>query len=621
MKSGTFNKIIMRGGTLDVNGTILCGNEVLSGGTSNSGFINRLAGTLNFGPGSLVEFNRTSGINSAMPLATWDATSTIRVINCTGATGLTSWSAGTHSLGNVVIDASGMNIPVYNLGFSSATALLVNEIKGDFTVLNANGKIITLAAITAANNTQAQTINFRGNISVSNTAEFRAFNYTGSGSGSGTATWNFEKNVTLPLVGVSINSGTAHTMNFTGAVPQTLNLSGFATNGIFSLTVNNAGNGVTLNNNTGNLKNITLTNGKLTLGNFNVFAGYNSGTVSATAGSWIVTNGTGVLTVNNITAGNTLPIGNAKYNPVLIENGSGHSWSAKVSDGITADPGFNTDKAVLVTWEITPSVNPPAAGVDITFQFDETTQTGPLFNIGTNIQAWRRPSSIWITSGAPSAAGGTVGARSVKITGLTGFSSYGLSNIDGPLPVSLLSFSGERRNTNNVLSWSTATEVNNLGFEVNRSVDGVNYTLVGFVNTKAPGGNSTNLLNYSFTDINPVGKKHYYRLRQIDIDNHSRLSNIVLIKGDIPLTLTIEGLFPNPASSVLNVILHSATRETVTLAVTDVTGRILKRQIANTESGSNTLSIDLTTLKRGYYTIKASSVSTGETTTAKFIKY
>ena len=620
MKSGTFNKIIMRGGTLDVNGTILCGNEVLAGGTSNSGFINRIAGTLNFGPGSLVEFNRTSGINSAMPLATWDATSTIRVINCTGTVGLTSWSAGTHSLGNIVIDASGMNISVYNLGFSSATALLVNEIKGDFTVLNANGKIITLAAITSAGNTQAQTINFRGNVSVSNAAVLRAFNYTGSGSGSGVATWNFEKNVTLPLVGISINSSTLHTMNFTGSTSQVLSLSGFETNGIFSLNVNNGGNGVVLNANTGNLKSITLTSGKLSLGNFNAVAGYNAGVVTGDATNYVLTNGAGVLTINNVTTGHTFPIGNAKYNPLIIENGSGHSWSAKASDGITPNAGFNTDKAVLVTWDITPSVNPPSAGADITFQFDETTQTGPLFNIATNIQAWRKPASNWIMSGSPAAASGSVGLRTVKISGLTEFSPYGLANTDGPLPVSLISFSGEKSNTDNILKWTTQAEVNSLGFEVQRSIDGVNFTVVSFVSTKAPGGNSNNVLNYTFTDSNPVGKKHYYRLRQVDIDGRNRLSSVVLIKGDKALALNISGVFPNPAISNVNIIINTPDSKAITLMVADANGRWVKLQNAKLESGSNTISLDVRKLSAGPYTVKAVCDAGCETATANFIK-
>lgn len=621
MKSGTFNKIIMRGGTLDVNGTILCGNEVLSGGTSNSGFINRIAGTLNFGPGSLVEFNRTSGISSGMPLANWDATSTIRVINCTGASGLTGWSAGTHSLGNVVIDASGMNIPVYNLGFSSATALLVNEIKGDFTVLNANGKIITLSAITAANNTQAQTINFRGNVTVNNTAEFRAFNYTGAGTGSGTATWNFEKNVTLPLVGVSINSGTAHTMNFTGAVPQTLNLGGFATNGIFSLTINNGGNGVTLNANTGNLKNITLTNGNLSLGNYNAVAGYNAGSVTGNSGTgWVVTNGSGTLTIAGVPSvtGKNFPVGisSTSYDPVGIVPATAADFTIGLRDASAGFANPENDPALTCNreWNITTSGTPGNTQVEF-----EPGSTNGCPGAGTKVVGHYTGSQWTETNSTTGSVFGYTYSASFST-----FSPFGAGVqtgfVSSTLPSDLISFSGEKQGANNRLKWTTASESNNRGFEVLRSTDGINYTVIGFVNSLGSGGNSNSELNYSFTDFNVTSKKNYYRLRQVDMDNRSKLSNIILIKSDTKLALAIDGLSPNPATAVLNVLLNAPAREIVVLVVTDLTGRVMKQQIANTESGSNTIAVDLVKLSRGYYFIKVLSVTTGETTTAKFIK-
>jgi hypothetical protein len=140
------------------------------------------------------------------------------------------------------------------------------------------------------------------------------------------------------------------------------------------------------------------------------------------------------------------------------------------------------------------------------------------------------------------------------------------------------------------------------------------------VNSLGSGGNSNSELNYSFTDFNVTSKKNYYRLRQVDMDNRSKLSNIILIKSDTKLALAIDGLSPNPATAVLNVLLNAPAREIVVLVVTDLTGRVMKQQIANTESGSNTIAVDLVKLSRGYYFIKVLSVTTGETTTAKFIK-
>ena len=90
-------------------------------------------------------------------------------------------------------------------------------------------------------------------------------------------------------------------------------------------------------------------------------------------------------------------------------------------------------------------------------------------------------------------------------------------------------------------------------------------TAIGFVNSQANGGNSTSQLSYIFNDNNITGSLQFYRLRQVDFDNHSKLSNIVRIKGEKPVTLTIDGLFPNPASNVVNVLINAPNKDKVTL--------------------------------------------------------
>lgn len=97
-------------------------------------------------------------------------------------------------------------------------------------------------------------------------------------------------------------------------------------------------------------------------------------------------------------------------------------------------------------------------------------------------------------------------AAVLQRTGMSGFSQFavgGQSNLS--LPVTLLSFSGYKDGSRNQLSWITASELNNRGFEVQRSTDGVNYTAIGFLNSLANGGNSNDQLSYRFTDNTPAG--------------------------------------------------------------------------------------------------------------------
>lgn len=187
------------------------------------------------------------------------------------------------------------------------------------------------------------------------------------------------------------------------------------------------------------------------------------------------------------------------------------------------------------------------------------------------------------------------------------------------LPVNLLSFSGYKDGSRNQLRWTTSTEQNNKGFDVQRSLDGVNYTSIGFVNSLAPGGFSNTQLNYTFTDNSVTGTKQFYRLRQVDFDNRSKLSNIVLLKSDKPAVITIDGMFPNPATTTVNLMVASPNKDKATLVITDMNGRTMMQRSMNVEAGSNTLPVDVSALAGGTYFVKLVS-STGEVATGKLVK-
>jgi len=187
------------------------------------------------------------------------------------------------------------------------------------------------------------------------------------------------------------------------------------------------------------------------------------------------------------------------------------------------------------------------------------------------------------------------------------------------LPVDLLSFSGYKDGNRNQLRWSTASELNNRGFEVQRSLDGVNYTTLTFVNSLAPGGYSSVKLDYAYTDNNVTGARQFYRLRQVDFDGRSKLSNIVLLKSDKPNVITLDGMFPNPASTVVNLMLSSPVKDKVQLVVTDMSGRITMLRQLNVEMGSNTLPVNVAALAGGTYLLKMIS-SNGEVSTGKLVK-
>jgi Secretion system C-terminal sorting domain len=182
-------------------------------------------------------------------------------------------------------------------------------------------------------------------------------------------------------------------------------------------------------------------------------------------------------------------------------------------------------------------------------------------------------------------------------------------NAAGTLPVTFLNFSGYKDGNKNQLQWATATEINNLGFEIQRSTDGINYSLIGFINSQAANGNSSNVLNYRFTDNNGNGNRQYYRLRQIDINTNSKLSSIIRIDGDKPLLLKIDGVFPNPATTVVNIMVSSPGKDKITFSITDVSGRMLLQKQVNVETGRNTFPIDISQLANTTYMLKVTTAS------------
>lgn len=95
-----------------------------------------------------------------------------------------------------------------------------------------------------------------------------------------------------------------------------------------------------------------------------------------------------------------------------------------------------------------------------------------------------------------------------------------------PLPVQLVNFTGKEIKQGILLEWTTMSEINNQMFEIERSADAINFEKIGYVNGN---GNSNTEINYSLVDKNVSNGIYYYRLRQIDFDGQSHISNIIAV--------------------------------------------------------------------------------------------
>lgn len=180
-----------------------------------------------------------------------------------------------------------------------------------------------------------------------------------------------------------------------------------------------------------------------------------------------------------------------------------------------------------------------------------------------------------------------------------------------PLPVGLKSFTAARSRSNVQLKWVTTTEQNNQGFAIERNTGG-NWQQVAFVPSQAAGGNSNAELSYVYNDLNNFKGVSQYRLRQVDIDNRSKYSEIRAVRGEGLLSAVT--IYPNPSNDGKVNIIFDEVNVTRDIAVTDMSGRTIKLLKGVT---NNNVVID--NLNPGIYSVRIIAVATGEQVVDKIV--
>lgn len=143
------------------------------------------------------------------------------------------------------------------------------------------------------------------------------------------------------------------------------------------------------------------------------------------------------------------------------------------------------------------------------------------------------------------------------------------------LPVTFISFTATKIGSGVSLKWFTASEVNNIGFNVQQKEGSNSWQTIGFVNSQVPGGNSQSSLGYTFMDTRPLHGVVQYRLQQVDIDGHFRYSDIRTIRGDAAAAGKTS-IYPNPSKGVANIVFADVSVKHDVM-VMDMNGRMLKQ--------------------------------------------
>ncbi|NWF90334.1 MAG: T9SS type A sorting domain-containing protein [Ignavibacteriaceae bacterium] len=181
-------------------------------------------------------------------------------------------------------------------------------------------------------------------------------------------------------------------------------------------------------------------------------------------------------------------------------------------------------------------------------------------------------------------------------------------SIIGPVPVELTSFSAKIVGSNVELNWTTATEIQNYGFDIQRASSAKLHILcwenIGFVEGH---GNSNSPKHYSYIDqIQNVSGHFSYRLKQIDTDGKFSFSDVISINvSQILDCFELCQNYPNPFNPVTIISYSIPKASNVNLVVYDVLGNIVKTLVTeNQEAGNYTLSFDAIELSNGIYFYK-----------------
>lgn len=204
-------------------------------------------------------------------------------------------------------------------------------------------------------------------------------------------------------------------------------------------------------------------------------------------------------------------------------------------------------------------------------------------------------------------------------------SSFPLALWEGPvtLPVELAQFAAKGTEEGIRLTWKTASETNNAGFQVQRHVlDGGPSAATGpddwtTVGRREGAGTTDRPQSYQFTDADlPYAADSVrYRLRQIDTDGQAHLSDPVTVARGAVETVQLKATYPNPASEQITVryAVPESTEGPVRVALYDVLGRRVRTLTSAPPDGRSTQSVDLSGLSSGTYVLRLRADGTAQT--------
>ncbi|MEQ9424589.1 MAG: T9SS type A sorting domain-containing protein [Cyclobacteriaceae bacterium] len=536
----------------DIRGNITYGNLFLNGGGSSS-----RTKTLQGGP---ITVNRTLSIQSfndfddngfqitgtAGQEVIMQANTTLTLGNATTTTQFpTNYDIFTIDANSTIVYASGQN--------DSQT---IKDLNGGGDASYGNLTLTNTSGVSRTKDLDGN-IDVRGDLTIGtdNTMDVTGSNFNITLQGNLTVASG--SSIIFQQGTFTVNGSTAQTIDFGGGTPD-----------MYNFTVNNSA-GILVNDD------ISIsTGGTLT---------FQDGIVTPQASEVLIfQNGTSVSSASNSSHFNgtvrkigtdafTFPVGTGTvYRPISI------SAPGTATDEIEANYLLTNPKVAIGTaidgsldrvssieyWNLSITNGTPT--VNVTLSWNSTSDVGDLSTLV--VAHWN--GAQWDNLGQNSTTG-DISSGTITVNSVSGFSPFTLGSTDGenPLPVELISFEAiPGSNSEVLLDWATASEINNDFFLVQKSRDGVEWKTVTKVDGK---GTTTEIQQYSASDTSPFAGTSYYRLKQVDFDGQFEYSVI----RAVTIQSGILRVYPNPVASYLNVDLPLSAG---TITITDVNGKFVE---------------------------------------------
>lgn len=339
----------------------------------------------------------------------------------------------------------------------------------------------------------------------------------------------FARDVTVNSTTVTIFGSGTGVCIFSGSANQDINRTNTASPAFQRLTFNKTGGQVTLSTDISIRVNATFTSGILQTSMTNI-ANFIAG--SAVSGGNNSSYIDGPVTKTGNTAF-TFPVGDGGvYRPIGISAPSTltHQFRAQYffeeqAFGTNFDPAFWTISGCEY-WQLDRTIG--TSNVFVTLAWASTDCPGPYITSLPELRVSRWTGSIWENLGNGGTTGNAANGTITTTASVSSFSPFTIATTSAvnPLPVELVFFKAKVSDRTVMLSWQTASELNNHYFSIERSSNGMDFSEVG----KVEGQGSTNVRSdYQWHDERPIKGLAYYRLKQFDLDETFSYSSVIAI--------------------------------------------------------------------------------------------